>query len=63
MLTPCTRSKNVLEFDLEPISINKSLRWVVGGWVGGLFDFRVTPNPNGPLDEEFDNNDNTYRDL
>ena len=35
---------------------------MVGGWwvVGGLFDFRVTPNPNFMLDVnldvEFDNN-------
>ena len=53
-------SKKALDLVLVSISALKSLGWVVvGGWVGGLFDFRVTPNPNlcwmFNLDVEFDN--------
>ena len=50
-------SKKVLDLVLVSISTLKSLGW--WWWVGGLFDFRVTPNPNlfwmFNLDVEFDN--------
>ena len=54
-------SKKVLDLVLVSISTLKSLGWVVGGgwWVGGLFDFRVTPKSkfmlDVHLDVEFDN--------
>ena len=53
--------KKALDLVLVSISTLKSLGWWwAGGWVvGGLFDFRVTPNPNlfwmFNLDVEFDN--------
>ena len=50
VLTPCHRSKKVLKYILEPITIKKKFRVVVGG----LFDFRVTPNPNFMFDVHLD---------